>query len=99
MKVEKIKVSIRLGEGEPNPAEFTFQHKGYVLYNGKDYDLPIDVVEHLNNLKYPEYKLDVDQRTGQSRSLLTGYKHRFFCVPIDLRKVAEKQAKVEEKAA
>jgi len=97
-KMEKLKVSFRLGENEGNPAEFTFQGKGYVLYNGTEISLPVDVVDHLNSLKYPEYKLEPDEKTGQMVSKLVGYKHRFFCVPLDMRKVAEKQAKAEARA-
>lgn len=95
-KVEKIKVSFRLGENEGNPAEFTYQGKGYILYNGTEVTLPIDVVEHLNSLKYPQYKYEIDEKTGQMVSKLVGYRHRFFCIPIDLRKVSEEQAMVKE---
>ena len=94
-KVEKVKVSFRLGEGEGNPAEFTYQGKSYVIHNGSEISLPIDVIDHLNSLKYPEYKFELDDKTGQMASKLVGYKHRFFCVPVDLRKIAEKQAKAE----
>lgn len=93
---EKIKISFRLGENEGNPAEFTFNGKGYILHNGTEVTLPVDVVEHLNNLKYPEYKHEVDEKTGQLVAKLVGYKHRFFLIPIDLRKVAEKQEKNEK---
>jgi hypothetical protein len=95
-KVQKVKVSFRLGQGEGNPLEFTYQGKGYVLYDGTEVSLPVDVVDHLNSLKYPEYKLDKDDATGQMVSKLVGYKHRFFCVPLDMRKVAESQAKAEQ---
>jgi hypothetical protein len=94
-KAEKIKVSFRLGENEGNPAEFTFQGKGYILYNGTEVTLPVDVVEHLNSLKYPQHKFEVDEKTGQMVSKLVGYKHRFFCVPVDMRQAAEKQAQAE----
>jgi len=94
-KIQKIKVAFRLGENEGNPAEFNYQGKGYVLYNGTEVSLPVDVVDHLNSLKYPEYKLEHDEATGQMVSKLVGYKHRFFCVPLDMRKVAESQARAE----
>lgn len=89
-KVEKIRVSFRLGEGEGNPAEFTYEGKNYVIYNGTEVSLPVDVVDHLNSLKYPEYKLETDEK-GRMVSKLVGYKHRFFCVPVDMRKIAEEQ--------
>lgn len=97
-KIEEIEVSFRLGESEGNPAEFTYQGKAYVLYNGTEVNLPVDVVDHLNSLKYPEYKLEADEKTGQMVSKLVGYKHRFFVIPVDLRKVAEKQERAEDRA-
>jgi hypothetical protein len=90
-KFERVKVSFRLGEGEGNPAQFTFGGKNYTLYNGTEVSLPVDVVDRLNSLKYPDYKFEMDDKTGQMQSKLVGYKHRFYCVPVDMRKLAEKQ--------
>lgn len=94
--MEKIfEFNFRLGEGEPNPLEFTFEGKSYVFYDGTTISLPYEeglkVFEHLNSLKYPYYGYVRDEKTGQLVSKSLGYKHRFFCIPLSLNRNSESQ--------
>lgn len=66
--------------------DFTFvSDKGkiyrYHLEPGKVYNLPKEVVDHLNSLSYPRYKLYEDKETGQVYSKQVGERKRFTLVP------------------
>jgi len=93
-KVEKIKGSFRLGENEGNPAEFTYQGRSCVFYNGTEITVTPELADWINSRRYPLFEFD--KETGQSK--FVGWKHRFFFIPLDMRKVAEEQAKAEQQA-
>jgi len=67
---------------------FSFQGKNmsepeqYRLYPGQEYDLPKDVIEHLNNQAYPIYRTEPDPVTGQTKHVRTGMFNRFTCHPV-----------------
>ena len=62
--------------------EFTYQGRGFELEDGKTYDLPEDVVHHLNSLSTPRYGWVMDPETQQKVSRKVGVNSRFSCVPI-----------------
>lgn len=54
------------------------------LRHGKEYDLPLSVVNHLNSLKVPVYGHTPDPNTKALMSIITGYNNRFSCVPVNM---------------
>lgn len=62
--------------------QFTFKGKQHHLLHGRTYDLEADTVDHLNNLMYPQYELQLDAETQQMRSVVVGNVPRFTCHPV-----------------
>ena len=85
--------------GKPSPA-LSFVYGQYVfkesrgpedgedtaLRDGKEYDLPMSVVDHLNGLRIPTYGKEIDPTTKALRSVISGYRNRFSCVPVNMGK-------------
>lgn len=67
--------------GTTAPLDFVYQGKAYHLAPGKEYDLPLDVVNHLNSLSYPIYE-DREDEHGNMRSVKVGTMNRFTCHPV-----------------
>ena len=68
--------------------EFTFVRKDgtmeqYRLFPGYEYNLPADVVKHLNSLVYPVYNTELDRITGQIYHKQVGTFNRFSCHPVE----------------
>lgn len=61
-------------EGEPDTA----------LRHGLEYDLPLSVVNHLNDLKIPVYGNVIDPITKALKTVTSGYQNRFSCVPVNM---------------
>jgi hypothetical protein len=88
----------------PSPP-LNFTYEGYVfresrdseredtaLRHGKEYDLPLSVVEHLNGLMIPDYGTERDPVTKALKTVVVAPRHRFSCVPVDMGKFTEIQA-------
>lgn len=78
---------------KPSP-ELEFSKEGirYNVYHGKEYDLPISVIEHLNNLKIPIYGWsDPDPVTGERRSEVKQWFYRFTCTPVNMQDAVTKK--------
>ena len=72
MNVESPGVDIR----------FNFEGVNYgPLEDGEIYELPEEVVDHLNSLSTPRMEYRPDPATGQAKSVMTGRNHRFSLVP------------------
>ncbi|MBI5844756.1 MAG: hypothetical protein HZB23_08840 [Deltaproteobacteria bacterium] len=57
---------------------FNYQGKDYgPLSDGEVYELPREVVKHLNGLSTPRLEYRIDPATGQARSAMTGRLNRF----------------------
>ena len=54
------------------------------LRHGFIYELPMSVVKHLNSLKVPVYGQITDPVTKAIKTIVTGYQHRFSCVPQEV---------------
>ncbi len=50
----------------------------YRLAHGKEYTLPIEIIEHLENRKIPLYAYRKNEE-GRPEMFITGYKHQFTC--------------------
>jgi len=67
---------------------FTFITKNgtsetYRLYPGYEYELPTDVINHLNSLAYPVYQTQIDSETQQIVHKQVGSHNRFSCHPME----------------
>jgi hypothetical protein len=71
---------------------FTFEGLRYHLEDGKEYDLPISVVEHLNGLKIPVKRYKTDPKTGflTPETEVAQMIQRFSVVPKSLTDYTEK---------
>ena len=71
---------------------FTFEGLRYHLEDGKEYDLPISVVEHLNSLKVPVKRYKTDLATGyiKPETEVSQMLQRFSVVPKSLADYTEK---------
>jgi len=71
------------------------------LRHGEVYELPLSVVNHLNNVQSPVYgqKHLADPVTGSFKivNYIAGYRNRFACTPVDMSnfQVIDKGEKVE----
>ena len=74
------------------------------LRDGHIYELPLSVVNHLNNVQMPVYsqKHVQDNITGGLRIInyISAYRHRFTCTPVDMSnfRVIDTEDKKPEKA-
>jgi hypothetical protein len=71
--------------GEPAPElNCTIDGEKYILEDGKEYVLPMSVVNHINGLTIPIYGYKLDEATGfvcpDDRPI--GWKNRFSCHPV-----------------
>jgi hypothetical protein len=61
----------------------------YHLEDGYEYDLPLEVIDHLNGLTVPIYDFRDDPETGRKKSVKVGDRPRFSCVPVRVRQPVE----------
>lgn len=61
------------------------------LRDGNTYNLPMSVVNHLNNLKVPIYGQIIDPVTKALKTFVSGHKSRFACIPVDITNFTEIQ--------
>jgi len=54
------------------------------LRHGNEYDLPLSVVNHLNDLKIPVYGHVIDPLTKALKTVVAGQQNRFACVQINM---------------
>lgn len=66
------------------------------LLDGETYKLPLHVIEHLNGLKVPESKYDIDPSTGQLTHISTTMRHRFSCIPVNLGQIMASESDKDE---
>jgi len=80
-----VKVRFQNSENPKGDVPFTYEGIGYHLYDGRTYDLPKSVVNHLNNLTYP-IKAWVRERPEDEQAVLkvVGQTHRFNCIVIEI---------------
>ncbi|MFH2074246.1 MAG: hypothetical protein ABIJ57_02690 [Pseudomonadota bacterium] len=65
------------------PLEFNFEGRNFGPYeSGNVYEVPTNVVHHINSLEYPEYRDEVDTVTKMRRSVRTAGRQRFSMVPL-----------------
>jgi hypothetical protein len=87
-KRQTMKVKFLNNEDPDLDLAFSFQGKDmdqperYHLYPGQVYELPKDVIDHLNSQEYPIYRAELDQQTGQVRHTRSGSFNRFTCHPM-----------------
>ena len=58
--------------------------KNTALYDGQIYDLPIEVIRHLNGLSQTIWGTRNDPVTGATEHYPTGTRKRFSCVPVEM---------------
>lgn len=89
---DMIKVRFINNESPGVDVQFTYKPPGtpanqvgehYHLYPSRTYDLPVDVVDHLNSLGYPVYTMEMDEESKQMVSKPTGFFNRFTCHPTE----------------
>ena len=99
---DKIQVRFQNIEFPGTALEFTHQSlKGYVLFDGGTYDLPISVVNDLNSLTIPIYKQydpnEEDQKLKadptKTEDRIVGSKNRFSLIPVNIAPVKEPEKK------
>lgn len=84
-KDRMVKVRFQNTENPRGDLPFTYEGKGYHLYDGEVYDLPKSVVNHLNNLTYPIKKWDREHPDDEQAVLKEiGQTHRFNCIAIEI---------------
>ena len=79
-------VRIQFMNNETPGVDVSFNYEGRhfgPLEDGQEYDLPQNVVRHLNSLSTPRMEYRADPATGQMKSLSIGTVHRFSCHPVD----------------
>jgi hypothetical protein len=106
---EKARVRFQNLESPGVPLEFNFQSlKNYTLLDGMEYDLPVSVIDHLNNdCKVPIYKMyDPDEvqkgfnpEPVDPNTRIIGYKNRFSLIPISIAPQKVTPKKESEQAA
>lgn len=82
MNQEQKGQSLEFSAGAPISEDI----RSYVLKDSFCYNLPKRMRDHINSRRCPEYK-NVDDpnfpNSGQTRSMIAGYRYRFVLVPID----------------
>ncbi len=53
--------------------------KHYTLFHGKQYDLPVEIVEHLESCRETQYGHRMNPNSGLSETYPKGYKYIFQC--------------------
>jgi hypothetical protein len=84
-----LRVQFMNNENRGVDVSFNYQgaHFG-PLEDGKEYDLPEKVVQHLNSLSTPRMEYRSDPATGQMKSVNIGSVHRFSCHPVSVPQAA-----------
>lgn len=82
------KIKFMNNEDPEMDLEFTFVTKDgtsetYRLYPGYEYELPVDVIKHLNSRVQPVYQTEQDPNTGQIVHKQAGTHNRFSCHPVE----------------
>lgn len=85
----KIKVIFQNLEMPGVRLDFTLDGEHYALEHGKEYLLPIEVVQHLNGLQVPDPYWEIDPDTGQlvHKDRL---RSRFNCIIVNLAEIVER---------
>lgn len=97
MGEERLRIRFSNLETPGAREDFTYEGTRYYLEDGKEYKLPIDVIEHLNGLQIPDPQYEEDPETGQIVHKRDRVKHRFNCQILDLRNLARRLAEKESK--
>ena len=56
--------------------------KHYTLFHGKEYDLPLEVIEHLENCKETQYANRISPESGRPEVYAKGHKYIFQCKSV-----------------
>lgn len=88
VKRPKRRIKFMNNEDPEMDVTFTFVTKDwgsetYRLWPGYEYELPEDVIRHLNSLAYPVYQAVQDPVTGQIVHKQVGTHNRFSCHPVE----------------
>lgn len=88
---EYRKVTFLNGRDAGYPLDFHYSSKThplkvYKLFHGKDYDLPVEIVEHLESRREPQYSYRKGD-SGFQEHYISGYKYIF-----QLRNASRKRA-------
>jgi hypothetical protein len=77
---------------------FTYEGLRFHLEDGKEYELPISVVEHLNSLKVPVKRYKTDPASGQLKpeTEVSQMLQRFSVIPKSLADYTQKLKVVQE---
>jgi hypothetical protein len=86
-EIPKIERIVFRNDRDPGiPLEFHYSSKTipltqYKLFDGQEYDLPVEVIEHLEDRKIPisAYRKGMD---GHPERFISGYKYNFSLKPI-----------------
>ena len=81
-KRKLVRVKFINNEDPKQILQCTINGEYYELRNGQEYDLPIDVINHLNSVAIPIYEYVKDEEAGQMVSEKVGERNRFSCVPV-----------------
>jgi len=63
--------------------DFVFGGQFRRFEDGKTYTAPVSVVKHLNSRIVPLHETELDQTTGQLKTVVVGAQNRFSCIPLD----------------
>ena len=66
----------------------THHLKHYTLFHGKEYDLPVEVIEHLENCRESQYGYRVNPNSGHPEMYTKGYKYIFQCKNVKSNRAA-----------
>ena len=93
---KKVKIRFANLEFPKNTLDFVYGGFFYRLKDSEEYTLPIETIEHLNNLVVPESRYDIDDATGQMSHIVTTLRHRFNCGIVDMASLLKKAAEANE---
>lgn len=62
--------------------EFTYEGHTYNFDDGKEYEMPVTIMNHLNRLTVTEKELIVDPLTGQGKHQTKSTRNRFAVYPV-----------------
>jgi len=92
-KEPKVRVKFQNIEFPKASLSFNFEGvKRYVLLDGQKYDLPVSVINHLNSLAIPIYKMYEADEVAKGfnpepvdpNERITGSINRFSLIPVDI---------------
>lgn len=105
---EKMRVRFQNIEFPGASLQFNFQSvKTYQLFDGKEYDLPLSVIDHLNSLAVPVYKMydPEEEKTHfnpepkDPSERIVGVRNRFSIIPVSVKRARPTKDPKEEKRA